>query len=335
MAFITHLGAQYDEDNFGSIDLGSLRVVTFTRCNLAFQVEVPVYDLPVNVTTECSMDFTTTVFLTLVCESTTEASLATFVIRTVPSTAKISAYTISPAYADHLTLANNNLISQFRSCPNILSLIGCSMTELDQAQDDIYNFQSQILNIEEAEGVNLDICGAILGRNRLTGTADRVYRNQLITQVAINTGDGTLPSILKSLCYMANLEPNNTTMPEMQVQRLPFNSFQVYFRDVSVVDVYGSTEAIKALIPAGASVMILVNDRYTTPGNYFSMGSYYEDDIEEEYSSLGSGFGSIYNDEVGGQMVGIYNVEDFVDVPGETTGTDLLTTTKTIPVATF
>ena len=63
---------------------------------------------------------------------------------------------------------------------------------------------------------------------------------------------------------------------------------------------------------------------------YFSF-----DSIEGDNDQLGNGWGSVDDPTLGGELVGTYNIEDFFDEGGQSTGTPLLTTTKLIPVETF
>ena len=262
MAFLTHLGAStFGEYNFNAQELSLNPIRVVTNCTLNPTYKVNLTDLEVNVTTNCTLSFSTKFFTSLQVAVQTNAYMEAFVIREVPTTAKISALTINPAYATHTEFANNNLLYQFRGCPNNVKLLSCSMDELDKAQKDVYDFQN-ILNIEDAEGVNLDLCGAILGFTRVTGTTDLVHRNQLITQVAILTCDGTIPSVLKALIYMFNLAPNSTSYYELQIGTMSFNTLGVYVRDSDAIALHNRIDRIKSLIPAGASLELTTSNRY-------------------------------------------------------------------------
>ena len=333
--FITHNGALYDEDNFGNEPIDNLRVVVNTVCTLNLVSVVKLTGLNVHVQTDCSVNTGSFIRLSgLTCTVTTEANCTGFVTRSTPGTAKLSSYTILPEISTHTEIANDNLPTQFKDCPNINSLISFPLQELDKAQTDIYDFQSKILNIEESEGVNLDLCGDIVGRDRITGNSDGAYRPKLLTQVFINNNDGSIPKMLTALLVMFNLEADYTSIDELQLMRTSYNAMEIFVRDKVAIDVYSSEEQIEAMIPAGARAEICVLDRLAPPGRVFRASGYIGQS-DETSSTITKGLGSLYDDTVGGHCVGLYNYDIYYRVSGENSGTALKTTNKTIPIETF
>ncbi len=344
--FLSKNGVLYDEDNYGTKYLGEIRTVVTTWAGswdgVTYRADgttplitglQPYYRSRVGTmscagTTNCTLFLRKKIKTNWNCNVTVDPALSVFVLRTVPTTRKLSSYTITESYATHTELAVDNLISQFKGKPNIEKLISCSMDELDEAQTDVYDFQDKIWNLEVAEEANLNICGKILGRDRVTGQSDRTYRNQLLTQVLINNGDGTLPNILSALLVLYNLEPSEDSRTYLQLQTLTHNNIEVYVKTSNMVNINGGVSQIQEMVPAGSSAIIVVNDINTVPGSYFVLGSV------EGNADMGRGLGSYYDDTIGGEMVGIYNYE-YYESPGVATGADLLTTTKTIPVETF
>ena len=333
--FITHNGALYDEDNYGNEPLGKLRVRVVNTCTLNITSVSEITNLSVAVQTECNLNTGTAIALSgLTVSVTTLASLKTEIERGAPGTAKLSSYTILPAISTHTESANDNLPTQFKDCPNIVDLISFPLQELDKAQTDIYDFQSKILNIEEAEGVNLELCGSIVGRDKVTGQDDGQYRSKVIGQVYINNNDGTIPKLLTTLLIIFNLQPDYNSYDEIQLQRTCFNTLELFVRDFSAVGANSSRKEIESLMPAGARVEICVLDRDSTPGRVFR-ASGYMDQPESESSTITKGLGSLYDDTVGGSCTGLYNYEIYYQLPGEYTGEALRVTNKTIPVETF
>lgn len=253
-----------------------------------------------------------------------------FIPRTVPQTAKFSPYTVRPAYRTHTEYASDNLLSQFQGLPNIESLLEGVLDELDKSQTDAYEFQDLIFNIEKAEGVNLDICGAIVGLKRFVGQTDLVYRNQIYTQIFANICDGTMARVLSALLTNYNLEPSISSRVTLQLKTLSNNTLEVYVRDHDLVTVWRGSDFVQSLMPAGAKAMIVVNDRDMELGNYFSW-----DSVEGDNDPFGAGFGSVEDDSVGGEATGLYNYETYTDYTGQASEAPLKTTTKTIPVDTF
>ena len=335
--FITHKGVLYDEDNFGNEPLGNFRTVVTTKCTLTLNSVARLEGLNVDVQTECQLDLRVISELgDLNCHVTTNPRLESYVLRGTPGTLKSSSYTILPEISTHTEIANDNLPTQFKDCPNINDLLSFPLQELDKAQTDVYDFQSKILNIEEAEGVNLDICGAIVGQTRITNNPDETYRPKVLSQVFINNNDGTIPKILTSLLIMFNLEANYTSVEEVQLKRTSFNTMELFVRDRETVDVYSSSEELENMVSAGSRMEICVLDRLSAPGRVFRASGYIGQP-DSESATITKGLGSIYDDTIGGNCVGLYNYEIYYQVSGDNSnsGADMITTTKTIPVETF
>lgn len=322
------LGVLIDNDNYGTSQLTGLRVVVSNKCFLNLSTITKLPAQTVHVQTNCTLSLNKAIFLSPTVHVQTVARVRTHIPRTTPETSKFSSYTITPAYRTHAQFAFQNLLSQFKGFTNIEKLIETTLEELDQCQTDVYNFQDLILNLEKAEGVNLDICGAILGRERLVAEGDIVYRNSLFAQIFINICDGTIPKILSALTIQYNLEPGPAARPELQVSTLSNNRMEVYVRDVSRVLTAGGAELIDYITPAGAVAEIVCNDRFVGNFGYFAFTS-----VEGGIVG-GLGWGSYYDETIGGALCGLINPERFTG-DGEDDGAPLLVTNKTIPVPTF
>ena len=326
--FISANGVLFDQDGSGAINGGSLPGVVTATGSMQTVIKKP---LVMSGTVEATgnliakMEFKPT----LPGIVTTDATMLTFIPREVPITAKYSSYTISPAYRTHTDYAADNLLAQFQGCPNIEKLLEGVLLELDKAQTDVYDFQDLVLNIEKAEGVNLDICGEIVGLKRLTGQGDLTYRNQIYTQIYTNICDGSIPKILAALLTNYNLIPGPESLLLLQLKNLPGNHIEVYIKDLDLLNVWGGKERVYNLIAAGGTAQIVVQDRFTDPGDYFSWGS-----LDGTPDINGGGYGSLDSASAGGTNTGLYNSEDFA-VEGKLTGDPLRTTNKEIPVDTF
>lgn len=245
--------------------------------------------------------------------------------RTVPYllTSKLSEYTISPQIVDHTVYAESNIISQFKGCSNLIDLIRSSLLELDTASQDVTDFQESLFNIEEAEGVNLDYIGDLLGRKRKAAESDGAYRYSLLAQVYCNICDGTIPSILKALLVQYNMVVGPASKDEIRIQTGSNSTLLVHVNDSSYIDNNGGIEYIEGLLSAGSQVLVTVSD--TVPGS----------DFVTEGDDSGWGLGSLYEeDDEQGRVVSIYGA-DSINLTGVREGTALPITNSSIPVPTF
>ena len=208
--FISHTGVLFEDTN----DNGAFKVTLSAEVSVDASLNSALgkfVSLSAEVDVEADLTLKGESNLTLNAQVDVEAQCTGYIPRTVPETAKYSSYTIIPAIRTHTEYAVDNLISQFKEYENIEKLLEGVLLELDKAQTDIYDFQSEILNLEEAEGDNLDICGSIVGRDRITDQGDLTYRNQIYAQIYANICDGSLPKILSALIMNYNLEPDETS----------------------------------------------------------------------------------------------------------------------------
>ena len=219
-------------------------------------------------------------------------------------TSKLSDYTIYRVLDNHTELANDNLISQFKDCPNLLKLLNVWMVELDTLSEDVRQFQSNILNTETAEGVNLDIVGKVLGLDRILGEPDLYYRDRLLTKINVNNCDGTFRSILVALLFNYRHPLDARSKEEVQVNSRTHNRFDVYVRDFETVLNYGGVELVDSLSPAGSQANILVNRPETPLAGYFCLEG-----------GDGQGLGASDVPELGGELVGLYNRDENSKIP--------------------
>jgi hypothetical protein len=271
--------------------------------------------------------------LTINAVATTSSKCNLFVIRGVPQTAKLGTYSVLPAIGNHLEQANDNLISQFKDCPNINLLLKFAMDELDKAQVDIEDLQESIFNLEAAEGTNLDLCGMYVGITRVGSQSDRVFRNRILAQVFINICDGTLPKILNALLIRYNLAFSPDSKQEIQLKTRYHNTLEIYVRDPALYYEHGGLETVNQLVSAGTQVQVIAASREAADLEYMALGSYY---IADDSEIDGKSVGSFYDDSIGGDLVGICNVIDLDDstVVGITDYPEPILTNKTIPVPT-
>jgi len=187
-------------------------------------------------------------------------------------TSKLSEYTIARSIQNHTEQANENLIMEFKNCPNILKLLETPLLELDQASLDVRAFQEFVVNIEEAQGVNLDLLGLILGVNRVLPQDDNQYRAILLSQVQVITCDGTLTKILVAMLMRYNHSLDGRSRDKVTIRTLTHNIYSAYVYNYLDIVNSGGAPFINSLTPAGAEARILVNDTQVTDlGEYFTL----------------------------------------------------------------
>jgi hypothetical protein len=249
-----------------------------------------------------SNDLSASIVLSNSASAVSKAKNRIFAEFTNLQTAKLSDYTIFEPLQDHVDYANDNLISQFKDCPNILKLLNTSLLELDQATTDLIDFQKLILNVEEAVGAQLDLIGTILGLNRVLGQDDIEYRSLLLSQIQVITCDGGLTKVLAALLMRYNYPLDDSSRDKLKVRTLFYNIAQIYVHNLQDIRENGGTDFIDSLISGGGEARILVSNTDTTPeGSFFTLEN---STIFGEGS--GKGLGSLEAPGEGGGLSGTY-----------------------------
>lgn len=195
-------------------------------------------------------------------------------------TSKLTDYTIARPLQTHLDNANDNLLMQFKDCPNILKLLDTTLLELDKVTTDTDDFQKLILNVEEARGYQLDLLGIILGKERLISQDEIEYRNILLSQIQVITCDGTMTKILAALIMKYNYPLDDTSSNKIAIRTLTHNILQIYVKEILEITSNGGLDFIDSLIAAGSQARVIVNDSRTEEGNFFT----FDNTILEAYS---------------------------------------------------
>lgn len=94
---------------------------------------------------------------------------------------------------DHIEIARERMISQFKDKPNLDALLDIFMTEVQELET-TYIDLLLMRGLDTAVGVQLDILGQHVGVIRL-GLSDTDYRARLKLQIDINNSDGTESTI--------------------------------------------------------------------------------------------------------------------------------------------
>lgn len=91
----------------------------------------------------------------------------------------------------------NRLLYQFQSKPKIVSFLTAILNQVQESEDSKFDLLNGA-SIYTAMGERLDVCGSIVGEERL-GKTDAEYRDAILQRIAINTSNGTPNKLLQIL----------------------------------------------------------------------------------------------------------------------------------------
>jgi len=224
-------------------------------------------------------------------------------------TSKLSEYTIFDEIQDHSEQAQENLIMQFKECPNIENLLKIPLLEVDNQSLDVRQIQKFIINVEEAYGAHLDLLGTILGVARVSGQDDIQYRNVLQAQIQTITCDGTSTKILANLLLHYNHGLTKESRDKISIRTRTHNIFDIYVHNYLDVLQNGEAEFIQNLTPSGSETRIIVNNvDDTAEGEFFTL---------DNTVDLGFDF-KTYDWPLGNTAPMPNTVQGFLDITGDT-----------------
>ena len=97
--------------------------------------------------------------------------------------------------SDHIEASKRRLLQQYKGSPRIASLIEILFgQQVQEIEDAAHQFYSR-LDIDNAEGVQLDRVGTIVGLTRI-GWEDSVYRILLKAKIGKNVSHGTIEDVI-------------------------------------------------------------------------------------------------------------------------------------------
>lgn len=157
-------------------------------------------------------------------------------------------------YIDHVAQALERMPSQWEDKPKAIGLITAIFENYQLIEDTLKDLNEK-RGINTAEGVQLDVIGALVGEPR-RGRPDNSYRSAIYQRIAINTSDATGDNLLEVI---------------QLVSGDPYPQFQEHFpaRIIAHANVAPSPAGVRALdaaVAAGVAVEALVD---TAQGDCF------------------------------------------------------------------
>lgn len=167
---------------------------------------------------------------------------------------------------DHVARAQERLLTQFRDSPKLNALLGALVLEVQSSEDVIFDV-ILLRYIDAAEGVNLDIIGRYVGRERLDVSDDAEYRELLRVQIRANNSDCGAEDII----YVAS---ELVGLPVRYTQTTDHGAYQAHFHlEVIGGQAIGEDELARindmiALVACAAVSWEFVSGSATVPFTY-------------------------------------------------------------------
>ena len=114
---------------------------------------------------------------------------------------------------DHVARAQARLLTQFRDSEKLNALLEALVIEVQLSEDVIFDV-ILLRYLDVAEGVNLDIIGRIVGRERLDVSSDAEYRELLRVQIRANQSDCGAEDIIYVASELVGLPVRYTQTPD-------------------------------------------------------------------------------------------------------------------------
>lgn len=139
----------------------------------------------------------------------------------------------------------DKLLEQFKGKYNIESVL-TSYLQITQSTQDTYEEMLDERSLTTAVGDQLDMIGALVGEGRNLRDDDE-YRTAIFIRIAINTSDGTLPSIVEIVELL-------TGSQDIRIFEHYPASIYIYLADLSTLPSSTVVEAVEKILPAGVSL---------------------------------------------------------------------------------
>lgn len=206
----------------------------------------------------------------------------------VSSTAETSAEGEIVAIVDLCADGLGVLITQYQDSPRLKSFI-CGILAPLQEIENVVNFTlTDVLDIETAEGVHLDLIGAIVGEPR-AGFSDADYRRALRVRILVNRSDGKAEQMIRVVTLW-------TDGADVEIGEFPPAAMEITTLDYAADPVRLFSRLVDAKA-AGVSLAYIYSvdaaDTYTLSGTY--------DTLE---TSSTTGLGSTHT-ATGGDLAGV------------------------------
>lgn len=188
--------------------------------------------------------------------------------------------------------ALDRLIYQYKKAPKTVGYIDALLNETDGIEQVFTDLLNKRLNIDVAEGEQLDKIGQIVGQTRpLTSTLESTESGELMS-------DEKYRALLKATIFKNS--SGNDIDSISQYGRFVFNSTFNITESIGAISVTATTELeqwqidiIKNTLPVAAGIRVDVSS--AGGENPFSFAGF----------AFGSGFGSVEVEQFGGGFVGI------------------------------
>lgn len=144
----------------------------------------------------------------------------------------------------------NRLLHQFKNKPKIVTFLSSVLGQIQESEDSKFELLNN-RSIYTAFGDTLDLCGKIIGEERL-GKSDEEYRATILQKIAINTSNGTPNKLLQILQLLTGAE--NVRMWE----HYPANV--IFYADNPIGDIELVRQTLQTAAPAAVGNVGVIHD---------------------------------------------------------------------------
>jgi hypothetical protein len=200
--------------------------------------------------------------------------------------------------SNHVERGLERILEQFKNKAKIKGLISAFIKPLQGAEDTLNDMVTK-RNLDDAEGVQLDLIGTIVGLERTFQQSDDDYRDDLRQQIYLNLYSGTPDQIMRAAAYFIGTTDlfyteNYPAEVDVQSEMVLTEEQAAYIR-----------EKIKSFLPAGVSLGIV--GQYDDDSFLF-----YNDNDPESVAGVEWGQQHGFGD-VDGEVLKVWNAGRIID----------------------
>lgn len=200
--------------------------------------------------------------------------------------------------ANHVERGLERILEQFKNKEKIKGLISAFIKPLQGAEDTLKDMVTN-RSLENAEGVQLDLIGEIVGLERLFQQSDDDYRDDLRQQIYQNLYSGTPDQVMSAAAYF--LSTTDLFYTENYPAEVDVQSTTVLTDEQAEI----IKERLKTFIPAGVSLGIV---------GQFDDDSFLFFNDEDPESAAGIEFGQQHGfGDMDGEVVKTWNAGQIID----------------------
>lgn len=150
----------------------------------------------------------------------------------------------------HSNEAAGNVLEQFKGKPNLEAFLRLLADQVQAIEDAAHEVPAEGLNVDVAEGAQLDGIGSIVGQAR-NGQSDATYRLFIKAKILVNTSGGTAEDLIEVFDVLTGL---GMTIELAEFFATDAAHFEVFLTPALPVGIDGVVVSTLALRAKGAGI---------------------------------------------------------------------------------